>query len=290
MSNSNPQINVLLTTLPGLSLPRTLSLHFDSSTSVSCVLNRIYTLLPPSTWPSIAVATTSRGLPLPLHRNISDILPSGRGPITLHLTSRLPGGKGGFGSQLRAAGGRMSSRKKNRRGNDEDINGSNRNLDGRRLRTVNEAKKLAEYLIEQPEAERKEKENKKRKWEALVDLAEKKEREIQEASAKRGKLDEDFVERKRSAEERTKQAVVDALRNHVGMEKKDVVGAKTEANFFGWDDLDEDDSSDDDDDVSSESSMLEESSDESSLSGEEEEESSLSSEDEEEERQTVAKS
>src|SRR5947207_6820892 len=33
-------------------------------------------------------------------------------PIFLNLSLRLPGGKGGFGSQLRAQGGRMASRKK----------------------------------------------------------------------------------------------------------------------------------------------------------------------------------
>jgi hypothetical protein len=50
------------------------------------------------------------------------------------LYPRLLGGKGGFGSQLRAAGGRMSSRKT---GN----NASCRDLNGRRLSTVKEAQK-----------------------------------------------------------------------------------------------------------------------------------------------------
>jgi hypothetical protein len=50
------------------------------------------------------------------------------------LSPRLLGGKGGFGSQLRAAGGRMSSQ---RTGN----NDSCRDLNGRRLSTVKEAKK-----------------------------------------------------------------------------------------------------------------------------------------------------
>jgi len=54
--------------------------------------------------------------------------------VTLRLTPRLPGGKGGFGSQLRAAGGRMSSQKASN-------NDSCRDLNGRRLSTINEAKK-----------------------------------------------------------------------------------------------------------------------------------------------------
>lgn len=53
--------------------------------------------------------------------------------VTLRLTPRLRGGKGGFGSQLRAAGGRMSSQKTNN-------NDSCRDLNGRRLSTIKEAK------------------------------------------------------------------------------------------------------------------------------------------------------
>jgi hypothetical protein len=56
------------------------------------------------------------------------------GPITIRLTLRLVGGKGGFGSQLRAAGGRMSSQKTSN-------NDSCRDLSGRRISTVKEANK-----------------------------------------------------------------------------------------------------------------------------------------------------
>lgn len=56
--------------------------------------------------------------------------------VTLRLTPRLLGGKGGFGSQLRAAGGRMSSQKTSN-------NDSCRDLSGRRLSTIKEAKKCA---------------------------------------------------------------------------------------------------------------------------------------------------
>ena len=54
--------------------------------------------------------------------------------VTLRLIPRLRGGKGGFGSQLRAAGGRMSSQKTSN-------NDSCRDLSGRRLSTIKEAKK-----------------------------------------------------------------------------------------------------------------------------------------------------
>jgi len=75
--------------------------------------------------------------------------------LNLRLSFPTCGGKGGFGSQLRAQGGRMSSRKKKNQG---ETNGSSRNLDGRRLRTVTEAKALAEYLVVKPEMDKKEKE------------------------------------------------------------------------------------------------------------------------------------
>ncbi len=54
--------------------------------------------------------------------------------VTLRLAPRLLGGKGGFGSQLRAAGGRMSSQKTSN-------NDSCRDLNGRRLSTLKEAKR-----------------------------------------------------------------------------------------------------------------------------------------------------
>jgi hypothetical protein len=56
--------------------------------------------------------------------------------IHLRLGVRLPGGKGGFGSQLRAAGGRMSSKR-------TENKDSCRTLDGRRLSTVKEAERCA---------------------------------------------------------------------------------------------------------------------------------------------------
>ncbi|KAF8633103.1 hypothetical protein AX15_001520 [Amanita polypyramis BW_CC] len=64
--------------------------------------------------------------------------------VTLRLIPRVLGGKGGFGSQLRAAGGRMSSQKTSN-------NDSCRDLSGRRLSTLKEAKKLAEYLETEPQ-------------------------------------------------------------------------------------------------------------------------------------------
>lgn len=69
---------------------------------------------------------------------VASLLDNGnRGLLTLRLIPRLRGGKGGFGSQLRAAGGRMSSQKTSN-------NDSCRDLSGRRLSTIKEAKR---YVI-----------------------------------------------------------------------------------------------------------------------------------------------
>jgi hypothetical protein len=91
--------------------------------------------------PSTYVLSTHRGaLPSLLASvsslHVNDSSCSGN-LITLRLTPRVLGGKGGFGSQLRAAGGRMSSQKTSN-------NDSCRDLNGRRLSTIKEAKK---YVI-----------------------------------------------------------------------------------------------------------------------------------------------
>lgn len=54
--------------------------------------------------------------------------------LNIQLSSRILGGKGGFGSMLRAQGGRMNAQKTT---NFEAC----RDLQGRRIRTVNDAKK-----------------------------------------------------------------------------------------------------------------------------------------------------
>ena len=96
----------------------------------------------------------------------------------------------------------MSSKKKKNVG---DQNSSNRNLDGRRLRTINEAKALAEYLALKPEMEKKEKEARRKRWEQVVELAEKREEEIR--TGNKGRVDGKWVEDKEEAGERAREAV-----------------------------------------------------------------------------------
>ena len=102
----------------------------------------------------------------------------------------------------------MSSKRKRNAG---ENNGSSRNLDGRRLRTVNEAKALAEYLALKPDMEKKEKEARRKRWEQVVDLAERREEEIR--SGAKGRVDGKWVEDKEEAGERTREAVLAAMRS-----------------------------------------------------------------------------
>lgn len=101
----------------------------------------------------------------------------------------------------------MSSRKKRNAG---ENNGSSRNLDGRRLRTVTEAKALAEYLAIKPDMDKKEKEERRKRWEAVVEMADRKEDEVR--SGKNARLDGKWVEDKEEAEQKTRDAVIAAYK------------------------------------------------------------------------------
>lgn len=68
------------------------------------------------------------------------------GPLFLRLTPRLCGGKGGFGAQLRSAGGRMSGGKNQNKDTCRD-------LSGRRIGTLKTAQKLADYIASEPQRE-----------------------------------------------------------------------------------------------------------------------------------------
>ncbi|KIK10069.1 hypothetical protein K443DRAFT_81382 [Laccaria amethystina LaAM-08-1] len=117
-----------------------------------------YPSLPSSLQSSLSFSTHAGHVPLPSTPVHS--LNSTSNLVTLRLTPSLLGGKGGFGSQLRAAGGRMSSQKTSN-------NDSCRDLTGRRLSTIKEAKKLAEYLETKPERLAAKAEAQRAKLEAL---------------------------------------------------------------------------------------------------------------------------
>jgi len=266
-------VNVLITTFAGLGLPCTLSLPLSASTPISDVIWAIRDRLPPIDRQLIITTTTNKQLLETNTDAVSTLLSCPTDSLlTLRLSARLCGGKGGFGSQLRAAGGRMSSRKNKQQ---QNANGSNRNLDGRRLRTVDEAKRLADYLAIKPDMDKREKEERKKRWEAVVAAAERKEEEIKsgKAGASQGRLSADYVEGKEKAEEAIREAVLKATREGmIGLER---TGSESSSeaeeersnddererrssdssetanqggrSFFGWDDEDDEDEDEDED-------------------------------------------
>ncbi|EAW06893.1 telomere maintenance SDE2 family protein [Aspergillus clavatus NRRL 1] len=213
-----PQIvNVLLSSFPGLSLPSTVSFSLPSSSTITDLTDRVSTYLPSSIpLQSLVLTTTNNKQLVPSSESLLSLLVAPNGEITtastllpLRLAVPVCGGKGGFGSQLRAAGGRMSSKRKRNQGDD---NGSSRNLDGRRIRTVNEAKALAEYLAVKPEMDRKEKEERRRRWQAVVEAAEKRQEELKNGGGKQ-KVDGQWMEDKEEMNEKAREAVLAALKD-----------------------------------------------------------------------------
>lgn len=201
--------NVLISTIPGLSLPSTLCLPLPTKTTISQLLDLIASILPSQLESRLLLLTTSGQALWPSSEALDTLTDDAI--IPLRLTAPLLGGKGGFGSQLRAAGGRMSSRKKRNQG---EQNGSSRNLDGRRLRTITEAKNLAEYLALKPEMDAREKEERKKKWQAIVDAAERREEEIKSGIKGNGKgLSSEWIEDKEELGDRARTAVIKAMQN-----------------------------------------------------------------------------
>jgi hypothetical protein len=221
-------VNILLSSFPGLSLPQTLSISLLSNATIGDLTDKISSLLPSSLIDGngcLVITTTSNkqlsssssetlaSLLSLSHDDSSDSAPSVFIPV--RLTAALCGGKGGFGSQLRAAGGRMSSKRK---GNQAENNGSNRNLDGRRLRTVNEAKALAEYLALKPEMDKKQKEERRRRWEMVVEAAERRQQELRNgegAGKGKGKVDGAWMEDKEEVGEKAREAVLRAMKDGI---------------------------------------------------------------------------
>ncbi|KAF1799303.1 telomere stability and silencing-domain-containing protein [Mucor lusitanicus] len=149
--------------------------------------------------------------------------------LNIQLSGRMLGGKGGFGSMLRAQGGRMNAQKTT---NFEAC----RDLQGRRIRTVNDAKKLQEELDAIPEREAEKREKLKKKIEEAL-----KEREPRKYLFD----DNKFLEDKEDVVENVKSAVSDAIKRQklTHQPAKKTATASTSVSLF-----DDDVSSDEDDD------------------------------------------
>lgn len=121
-------------------LPHTICLNLPVQTTIHDVLQGLVEALnlPSSTLSSLRITISSLGsLSIPANATLSSLQHSGTSdlPLTLKVNHVLIGGKGGFGSMLRAQGGKMSA------GKNKDNNDSCRDLNGRRLSTMKEAKK-----------------------------------------------------------------------------------------------------------------------------------------------------
>ncbi|KAK8843466.1 hypothetical protein IAR55_007123 [Kwoniella newhampshirensis] len=118
--------------------------------------------LPINLNPSTYYLRTTTSSPLPSATTLNSLrhVDSPSHPISLHLCPRLAGGKGGFGSQLRAAGGRMSTAKAT------NVD-SCRDLSGRRLGTIKEAQRQADLLESEPALRAQAQAAEKSKLEAL---------------------------------------------------------------------------------------------------------------------------
>ncbi|KAJ5715772.1 uncharacterized protein N7483_012953 [Penicillium malachiteum] len=208
-------VNILLSSFPGLSLPSTLSFSLPPTSSISDLTDKVASYLPTTlSLQSLILTTTNNKQILPSTEPLQSLIVRDGESTTssllpIRLSVPLCGGKGGFGSQLRAAGGRMASKRKRNQG---ENNSSSRNLDGRRLRTVTEAKALAEYLAVKPEMDKKEKEERRQRWQAVVDMAERRQEEIKNGGG-REKIDGQWMNDKEEMNEKAREAVLQAMKD-----------------------------------------------------------------------------
>ncbi|ORY03529.1 hypothetical protein K493DRAFT_297416 [Basidiobolus meristosporus CBS 931.73] len=221
--------------LPGSS--RLVCLEFDSQPSVAFVKSRVHDLADiPLEEQRIL---TFGGLPLDEDYVIES---NNTHPTTLKVQVALAGGKGGFGSMLRAQGGRMSSKKTTNYD-------SCRDLSGTRLKTIKAAKRIADYaeLEEQREREKNERINRK------IEEA------LKERPVKKIRFDDpEFLQESQDLIEEVKSAVSEVMKSKKkgdtkdkGKEKEQVV-PKQSAKLSMWDEFS--DMSSDEEDVEASSS------------------------------------
>jgi len=156
-----------------------------------------------------------------------------------NLSVSVLGGKGGFGSMLRAQGGKMSSKKTT---NVESC----RDLQGRRLKTINDATKLVEYLNKESERKRKRKE----------EIDKKIEEGLQVHTKKRHRFDDmEYFENHDKIMENIKGAVAQACSKGIKKDKGKGKEKEKEIKSLGiWDDLNEYDLSESDEEEEEEDS------------------------------------
>ncbi|KAK0540792.1 hypothetical protein OC835_000499 [Tilletia horrida] len=184
-------------------LPRSLALSLPTEATAADILSGIEAALCDA---SSSTADTSAGSNFYLTSSSSAgrVLAASSRPldqpndadlVVLRVHARMLGGKGGFGSMLRAAGGKMSA--KQGQGNTDSC----RDLNGRRLSVMKEAKALATYI-----------ENEPARLKALNDAQQKKYAKLERMLGRQPKAAADFEEAARrlaDAEEQGEEEVSD---------------------------------------------------------------------------------
>lgn len=147
----------------------------------------------------------------------------------------------------------MSSKRKRNQG---DNNSSSRNLDGRRLRTVNEAKALAEYLAVKPEMDKKEKEERRERWQSVVEMAEKRQEELKNGGGKE-KINGQWMDDKEEMNEKAREAVLLAMKDGAWTDnlRDTILGGSTTSASEGSDHMDSSTSDEEDEDEDGEPSV-----------------------------------
>ncbi|GAC73851.1 uncharacterized conserved protein [Moesziomyces antarcticus T-34] len=176
--------------------PRHLCLSLPSNALASDVLQGFEEALSHNS--TTTFAATHHGRRLAPSSSLGSLSTGGDGfPVVLQVRALLRGGKGGFGSMLRSQGGKMSANARNTN------NDACRDLNGRRLGVLKEAKKLAEYLEGESERKRQMDEAQKKKYaklERMLGRAPRSERDLAEAADKMMDAGEDFDDRSVSPE------------------------------------------------------------------------------------------
>lgn len=131
----------------------TLCSSFSNDTPVSSVLSHFYSSFFPSQSSSsnnFYWWSSASGKPIPNDKSFLlspltflNFSESPSSYIHIRLNVRLKGGKGGFGSMLRAQGGKMSKKQNKKSKNQND---NFRTIQGRRYKSIRQAKELATYL------------------------------------------------------------------------------------------------------------------------------------------------
>ncbi|KAG5520148.1 hypothetical protein PMAC_001224 [Pneumocystis sp. 'macacae'] len=157
-------INNIITTFPPF---KTISVVLSDTSSIKDLEDYLSTTFPPGNY----LLSHFSGRPIHSKKTLASLLNCSQYSdekdfCIFRYVPRVLGGKGGFGSQLRAAGGRMSSRKK--RGEEENKL-SCRDLNGRRIRKIKEAEELAKYIETAPVRKREILAERKQRLQAIID-------------------------------------------------------------------------------------------------------------------------